>query len=117
MSEAIEIGGVAVLYQRFSDWQVPAFATPVRVLSDGTTVDNEVLQSGAVPRQRATVNGWVQDFGDVETLKGYTASKELVLVNDDGTMHSAVVLDLVLDRVLPGLWSCTVTLLDFGAGS
>jgi hypothetical protein len=113
--EAISVGGVAILYSRFSDWNYPQFGKLVKILSDGSSIDNETLQTGAVPRLQATLSGWLQESSDVDTLNGYTASKEIVTVDDDGATRDVVVLDFSTDRVIPGLWSCSLTLVDFGA--
>lgn len=112
----ISVGAVDVLYGRFSDWSYPQFGSLVRVLSDGTTADNEVLQSAGAPRRRATLSGWVQDLADVDLLNGYAASKEIVTIVDDALTRSAVVMDCSIDRVMPGLWSCSLALVDFGTG-
>lgn len=111
----ITIGGVGVLYGSYDDWSYPQFGTLVDVLSDGSSVDNQVLQSSAVPRRRATVTGWLQSQADVDALDAYTASKEIVPFDDDGLTRDVVVMDFSHPRVQPGLWSCTVALADFGA--
>jgi hypothetical protein len=116
--ESISVGGVAILYGRFSDWTYPQFGSLVSVLSAGSSVDNEVLQSSAVPRLRATLSGWLQDPDDVAALNAYAASKAIVTVVDDALSRDAVIMDFSMDRVMPGLWSCSLALVDFGvAGS
>lgn len=114
-AEAITVGAVPILHRRFSDWTYPQFGSIIKVLSDGSSIDNETLQTSALPRLRATLSGWIQESADMELLKGYVATKEIVAVVDDAVSRDAVILDLVIDRILPSLWSCDLTLIDFTA--
>lgn len=117
MTAAISVGGVDVLTDAFSEWAYPRFGSLVGILSDGTSVDNEVLQSSGMPRRQATLSGWLQDRDDLDTLNAYNATKEIVSVVDaDGETRDASILDLKVARVLPGAWSCSITLVDYGIG-
>jgi len=111
MTPYIDIGTATVLAGPLVEWAYPRFGTLVRVLSDGTTVDNEVLQSGAVPHLQARLTGMLESQADVDLLNGYVASKEEVAWDDDGDTRTVIVLDFSARRLLPGIWSCELQLL------
>jgi len=115
MAAVVSIGEVNVIPQVFVDWRYPKFGSVVAVLSDGSSVDNEVLQSSAVPRLQAVFSGWIETAGDLATLRGYDATKEIITVVDtDDENRDAVILTFRFDRLQPELWLVSMTLLDFG---
>lgn len=79
----ISLGSVTLHVENFTGWSYPTFGSMVSVLSDGTSVDNEVYQSAAVPRLRASLRGHSLDSSEVATLTGYNGSKEIVTFSDD----------------------------------
>lgn len=115
----ITVGDVDLPVQHFTGWAYPQFGNLVRVLSDGSTVNNEVLQGGGSPRRRATLSGVMLDAGDIATLHGYNLSKEVVEVSetDGGETVSANVLDFSVDRSRPWLWSYSLSLVEADSGS
>ena len=115
MATLVSVGEVDVIPQVFVDWRYPKFGSVVDILSDGTSVDNQVLQSSAVPRLQAPFSGWIESASDLATLQSYNASKEIVTVTDtDDVSHEASILDFTYDRLNPALWLVSMTLLDFG---
>jgi len=99
----------------FSGFDHPQFATLVRILSDGTSTANEVLQSGSVPRRQATVAATLRDRADVEALRALNLSKARVpFVDVLGDILDVVVLDLQVtsSAAVPGHWEYTATLVE-----
>jgi hypothetical protein len=119
----ITVGVVQLGVTTFDGWNYPTFGSTVPILHDGTSVDNEVLQSGSVLRLRATVRGRTLDFQEIEVLRGYNASKEMVDFVDSelGDSYTVVVLDFQYDRAIPFLFAYTIDLIDMsdqaGSGS
>ena len=111
MTPSITIGSVDVLADRFSGWSYPQFGTLVRILSDGTTVDNEVLQAGATPHLRAQLSGMLESDADFDTLTGYAASKEEVAWTDDDDHRTVIVLHFSGRRLFPDIWTCELQLM------
>jgi hypothetical protein len=117
MTRSIVLGAVELPVQRFSGWNYPSFGTLVKVLSDGTSQGNEVLQTGGSPRRRAVLSGLMTDAGDVDTLHGYNLSKEILEVSETGGEElDACVLDFQAERTRPWLWSYTLTLVEADVG-
>jgi hypothetical protein len=115
MASLVSIGEVDVIPQDFVDWRYPKFGSIVDILSDGSSVDNQVLQSSAVPRLQTPFSGWIESSSDLAALQGYNASKEIITVTDtDDVSHEASILDLTYNRLNPALWLVSMTLLDFG---
>jgi len=119
----ITIGSITASVRAFRGWDYPQFGSVVAVLHDGASVDNEVLQSGSVLRQRAVITGHTIEVGDVTVLSGYNASKEMVDFEDDELLDSrtVVVTDFRVDRSIPFLFQYTIELIDMsdmaGSGS
>lgn len=63
-------------------WDEPQSAQLVRVLSDGTSEQNEVLQQGAWPLRQQAIAGIVYDRSDMVTLRGYNHTKQAVEFRD-----------------------------------
>jgi len=115
MAAVVSIGAVNVIPRVFVDWRYPKFGSLVPVLSDGSSIDNEVLQSSAVPRLQAVFSGWIESAADLASLKGYDATKAVITVTDtDDENREAVILTFSYDRLQPALWLVSMTLLDFG---
>lgn len=96
----------------FAGFDVAAPATLVPVLSDGVSVANAVLQSGAAGWGQAKVSGDLQDADDVATLRGYYASKEEVTFIDAyGNSSTVRVLELEIADVAVDWWSFSATLI------
>jgi hypothetical protein len=53
----ISVGTVTLSVDNMDGWNYPSFANLVAILSDWSTTGNEVLQSGAIPRMRASLQG------------------------------------------------------------
>jgi hypothetical protein len=115
----ISLGSVTLTRVKdFGGWSYPQFGSLVKILSDGTTVDNEVLQTGAIPRAQASLSGLLSSYADVLTLHGYNASKEVVsFVENDASVddtRDVNVLDFVVVRQRPWLWEYSLTIVDAG---
>ena len=100
----------------YAGFDLPTFGTRTRVLSDGSGDGNEVYQTGSVPRAQATFSGTMRSIEDVETLRAYNASKEIVqFVDWLGTAYSVVVDDFAASTSAPGLvWTYTMALIAVG---
>lgn len=89
----------------------------VPVLSDGTSVDNDVLQQGAQPSPQARLKGLLSDVYDIADLRDLYLSKEAVTFNDPvlGT-RTVRVLDFSTVRATPFLWKYDMTLIGVAGG-
>lgn len=114
----ISVGSVTLSVKSFDGWDYPSFGSLVAILSDGSTARNEVLQSGALPRLRATLSGQMLSAADVAAVRTYNASKETVAFLEEEDNSSAdssmnvCVLDFQVSRVTPWLWTYTLTLVE-----
>ena len=118
----ISVGSVTLSVTSFGGWNYPSFGNVVAILSDGSSTGNEVLQSAAVPRMRATLAGKMYSYADVQAMHAYNASKETVTfieadeaVSDGGEYRSVNVLDFSVDRSSPGndlFWTYSLTLIE-----
>jgi hypothetical protein len=113
----ITLGSVELHVQRHGGWDLPPFATAVKILSDGTTTNNETIQAGASPRRRATIAAWLTDTDDLAILDGYNESKEAVTYAEDTDTRSAVVMDLQVDRARPWFYQLTIQLIEADAAA
>jgi len=119
----ISLNSVTLSVRGFRGWDYPQFGSTVPILDDGSSVDNEVVQSASVLRLRASIQGHTLSYSDVTTLRGYNATKELVSFEDDelGDTKSVVILDFRVDRSWPFLFDYTIELIDMsdqaGSGS
>lgn len=117
MSGPFSIGDVTVLRvdpDGFTGWNYPSFVSTHRRLDDGTgTSGNEVIQSGSLPARRSKVSGNSYDRTDMEYLRSYNATKELVGFTDDhGDIVTCIVLDFSEQQVWPGYWKFDMELLE-----
>ena len=87
------------------------------LLSDGTSVDNDVLQQGSQPSPQARLKGLLSDSYDIEELRALYLSKEAVTFNDPvlGT-RTVRVLDFSAMRSTPFLWKYDMTLIGVAGG-
>lgn len=108
----ITVAGVTLHVKRFSGWSYPSFGSLVRLLSDGSSVDNETLQTGSLPRRRATITAFTHDSGDIVALDALNASKEQVTFDEDGGSRGAHVLDFSFERSFPWRWDLSLTLVE-----
>ena len=108
----ITIDSVTLKVQRFSGWSYPQFGSLVRLLSDASSLDNEVLQSGSLPRRRASLSAYTHDSGVVAALDALNASKEQVTFGEDGDERGVHVLDFSFDRAFPWRWNLSLTLVE-----
>lgn len=99
-----------LLVSDFSGFDRPGSVQLVRVLSDGSSTDNEVLQRGGLPLYQASVSGLVQSAADVAAFRGWYDSAELVNFRDgNGNVTSCRVIALtIVDRV--AYWTFGATL-------
>lgn len=108
------IGSVTISVHRYSGWDYPQFGQVVSVLSDGTSVRNEVIQGGASPRRRAELSGALTSAGDIATLRGYNLSKEVVeFVHDSETLNAHVLdFSVARSRAHPWLYEYSISLIE-----
>lgn len=104
------LGDVTIWHDGFSGFAVPQFVTRTRVLSDGASTANEVVQSGAIPRRSATLSlPWLLD-ADLLTLRtAYEAVSQLWFVTPAESL-TVYIEDFAPTAIAPGLWSATLTL-------
>lgn len=110
------IGDASLWPGRATAWQRPAFVSRLPLLSDGTGVVSETLQSGSLPARSATWDlPWVED-AELATLKGYLDSVAQVTVVTPAETVTAVVFDLPpAEFIGAGLWAISgVVLVETG---
>lgn len=71
-----------LLVSRFEGFNQPQTATLATLLSDGTSVRDQVLQQGSTALLQADVSGTLQSIDDLTVLRGYNATKESVAFTD-----------------------------------
>jgi hypothetical protein len=104
------LGDVTIWHDGFSGFAVPQFVTRTRVLSDGTSTGNEVVQSGAIPRRTATLSlPWLEDADYLTLRAAAEAVTHLWLVTPLDSL-TVYIEDFAPTAIFPGLWSATVTL-------
>jgi hypothetical protein len=100
------LGTVALWLGSATAFQRPSFVSRVTLLSDGSGLPAESLQSGSMPRRSATWDlPWIES-ADLATLQGYhTAVTVVQCVTPEETLN-VVILELPeADKLAPGLWS------------
>lgn len=96
----------------WSGFDYPQNAVLVPLLGDGTSTVNAALQQGALTVREGTV-GFDAVTADAETIRGYYENHSSITFTDyDGSTCSVRVLDYSRSLRFPGVWSCSVTLLQ-----
>lgn len=109
------LGAIDPFYvEKFGGFNRPRFVSVVNLLGDGGAGPDQVLQSSGIPMRQATVTGWLTKQDDVDTIRGYDDSKEVVAFVD-GNGNSTMVVLLELDTIdLTDRWTFTMTLIATG---
>lgn len=100
-----------LLVEDFDGFDVPSFKQLVPILSDGTSTQNDVVQSGAPGRGRASLTG-VLHAADLATVRGYyTASTSVTFRDGNGNEREVIVLEFAAQDFTD--WATfTATLVD-----
>ena len=121
VTSRFSLNGITVRVWDYQGFDLPTFATVVPVLSDGTSTINQTIQTGSLPGRIASFGCTLRTWGDVQTLRGWNASKEqLTWVDTYGDTLTVVLLDLAVATIPGGLdpsaglgtWSYTMTLAE-----
>jgi len=97
---------------KFDGFDLPDDMVVVRLLSDGTTTHNAVLQSSGSSLPTATLAGITEDAAVIAALRAYRLSHAIVTWTDDQANTSSVVVatfSAAQDKI-SGLWDWTMTL-------
>ena len=106
------LGEVALWVESFGRFVRDPTINRVRLLSDGTTTNNESLQSGALGRRSAAVSlPWVEDADLTALLEYFDNATQVWCVTPEESLY-VVVADLAAPQVCPGVWSVTMTLVE-----
>lgn len=107
-----------VLEGGFDGFDLPQTSTTVLVLSDGSSLLNEVLQQGASPAARADVAGVCVTFEDAAILRAAFASKEAgVFTDSNGNDTTVRILDLQPMKDRTTWWEWSMTLIEAAVAS
>lgn len=97
---------------KYSGFEHPPFITLVGIISDGTSVENEVVQAGSLPRRQATVTfPWVTD-ADWATMSGYHETVTPVTWVAPEETVTVIVMELKPTQIAFGLWTVDATLVE-----
>jgi len=109
------IGAVNPFFvETFSGFDRDAFAQRVRLLGDGGTGPNEVLQSSGIPFLSASITAFVSEATDLALLLSYDLSKAEVPFSDGrGWVTPVRILDLSVED-LTDWWTIGATLIATG---
>ena len=112
------LGLVDPLYVTSQDgWDLPQSAQLVRILSDGTSEQNEVLQQGSWPFRQLTLGGVTDDVAELAILRGYNHSKESVLYTDpDDETLDVRVFDFAAAQTNNSVWQWRMVLVEVESG-
>jgi hypothetical protein len=96
------LGGEAISVVTFTGFDLPDDIQVVPLLSDGTTTHNTVLQGSGSQMPRAVVTGRTTDEEEIQLLKMYRSTHDVVTFVEplDGS-HSVVVMTLTVSRAHP----------------
>lgn len=91
----------------------PESAQVTALLSDGVHERNYVLQSSALTVRQARRSWVLVPTADMHTLRGYASTKEeVLLVEEDGTERSVIVMDIAPRQRFVGFWDVSATLIE-----
>lgn len=111
MAGQLVLGTVTLLSGAFSGFDQAQSKARVRLLSDGTSVRNEVIQQGSQLHREATVT-FVAETADANTVRGYYEDVDQVsFIDYEDEIRTVLVYDFSKAVIVDGLWSCTATLL------
>ena len=111
------LDGIELHPTSVEEFEYAQTAVVVTLLSDGTSVDNDVLQQGSQPSPQAQIKGILSDVYDIADLRALYLSKEAVTFNDPVLgARSVRVLDFSASRVWPFLWTYAMTLIGVAGG-
>jgi hypothetical protein len=100
---------------KYSGFEHPPFITLVGIIGTiaGTpSTENEVIQSGSLPRRQATVTfPWVTD-ADWATMSGYHETVTPVTWVAPEETLTVIVEELKPSQIAPGLWTVDATLVE-----
>jgi len=99
-----------LLVETFSGFDVPSFKQLVRLLDDGASSLNEVIQSGAPGRGQAQLTGTITTAADVATLRGYYRDSTAVDFTDGNGNTTEVILLEFAAEDFTDWWTFTATL-------
>lgn len=90
--------------------------TRTQLIGDGDAdVHNEVLQSGALGNRTAEYRLVVLDMDDINELRGYHASSEVVTwTTRFGTTHACVVTGCAVTETTRDIWNVDLSLVEVG---
>jgi hypothetical protein len=112
MAIQLTLGSVTLLSGSFSGFDLEQSRSRVAILSDGTSVRNEVIQQGSTPYRQATI-AFTCETADAETIRGYYEdATEVTFANYEDESSTVLVFDFARSIVVNGLWSCTATLIE-----
>ena len=112
MAVQLVLGSATLLSGAFSGFDYQQPKTRVSLLSDGTSVRNEVVQQGSYPYREATV-AFVAETTDTDAIRGYYENgTQVTFVDYEDQERTVLVYDFSRSIIMDGLWSCTVTLLE-----
>jgi hypothetical protein len=121
VSSRFSLNGVPVRVWKYDGFDLPSFATIVPLISSTVGVISQAVQTGSLPGRQANIGCTLRSWADVQTFRGWNASKEpLTWVDLYGDTVTVILFDFGAETqpggVNPsaglGLWSYTMKLVE-----
>jgi len=101
-----------LLVDNFSGFDRPQYRSLIKLLDDGTSLQNEIVQEGSAPRGQAQLTGTITSSADVATLRGYYHAATTVPFTDgNGNATDVIVFEFAVQD-FTDWWEFTATLIE-----
>jgi hypothetical protein len=99
----------------YSKFAYPTHRSELKLIGNGTDAGNVVIQDSALPVRQATLSLLVETTGDVELIRGYEETGELVeFIDNAGLSRSVMVFSFTGNqRQGEDSWDVALTLLEY----